>query len=670
MLFSEDYFVPADFFPKFEQKEIQIIMNDATMTDIFISYRRVDGREHARTIQLALGKEGYQNVFFDYDSMRDGMFNDQILTAISHCKDFILILSPQSMIRCANEGDWVAREIQAAIESGCKIIPVQINDPFTNWPADLPRKFNFIKQIEFLTLRTDEYFDASIKRLVSWLDSKPCTGSSLSTSDKFTLVITVDETCELHIDGQKLRKIRSGMSVSLENVLKPGKTYDLTFISLASKTGPYRIEYTCSDTVLFGRVDVSFAEIREKQNRAEKLEKERKEVEQQRKREHEMLLKTACSQYDESWKESDAMTAVMRNNKIGYLNSSCFEAIPCIYDNASEFCNGYATVCLDDKWGIIDKSGHTVVPFESDIPCYDIGDYKYFVCSKNGSMAISTIIEGIPDTFPYENIVAVDGHVDLFLVRQEGLWNMINAYEGEVPFKTKISGIRFRHFNETVGNYEFKDYYTVVHKNKLCRGVDWKVLICTLPLGVMNPDTGKYAYLNSKLEMTIPFVDEGSDQSTECGSQVIIKCNGKMGVADAETGKIIIPTIHDYIRQIYLETKYDILYHVADDALEEEYIVTRDDKRIRDLLSKQIGGLQGVIDGAGKIIVPQIYQAIYADEDGIRAEQYKGLEMSYDEYESYDLRVKSVLRLKYKYNEGSADIYNLKGEREKRYPIR
>ena len=55
---------------------------EAKETNIFISYRREDGRELARTLYLALGKLGYQNIFFDYNSMRGGTFNTQIDVAI------------------------------------------------------------------------------------------------------------------------------------------------------------------------------------------------------------------------------------------------------------------------------------------------------------------------------------------------------------------------------------------------------------------------------------------------------------------------------------------------------------------------------------------------------------------------------------------------------------
>ncbi len=638
-------------FTKFDKSKFKLIMIDAKQTDIFISYRRVDGREHARTIQLALGREGYQNIFFDYDSMRDGMFNDQILTAISHCKDFILILSPQSMIRCANEGDWVAREIQAAIESGCKIIPVQINDPFTNWPADLPRKFNFIKQIEFLTLRTDEYFDASIKRLVSWLDSKPCTGSSQSTSDKFTLKITVDETCELHIDGHKLRKIKAGKSVSIENVLKSGKTYDLTFVSLARKASSYSIQYTCSETVLFGSVDVSFAEMREQEKLAARLEKERIEDAWKRYKEREMVLQAACELYDEASFESDGMTAVMKNNKIGFLNSNCFESIPCIYDNVSVFCNGYATVCLDNKWGIIDKYGQIVIPFKSDVPCYECGNYEYFICAVNKRLAISTIENGFPETFPYEDIIAIDKHADLFFVKQGGLWKMVNASGGEVPFKATAQAFNM-------------PYAVMPNNNELWFRDDWKLQICPLPVGISHPQTGKYAYLNSKLEMTIPFVDEGSGHNTG-DENIIIKTNGKMSLVNPETGTTIIPPTYDDICQIFYGYWYN-LYYVSNDAQWDQ--IDLDSNRQVKIPAKLRGGRQGVLDQECRIIVPQIYQAIeIADgENGhlyFIAYQLKRMETSYVKATSGD-----ILWLKYNFDESSSivDIYTLEGELIKR----
>ena len=144
-----------------------------TNYDIFISYRREGGREIARTIKLALEARGYSNIFFDYNSLRDGVFNEAIIAAIQNCKDFILVLSDGAMDRCSNEDDWVAREIRTAITSGCKIIPVKVNQGDWSWPADFPKDLSILGSIQFTTLLTNEYFDYSIQYITERLTTEP-----------------------------------------------------------------------------------------------------------------------------------------------------------------------------------------------------------------------------------------------------------------------------------------------------------------------------------------------------------------------------------------------------------------------------------------------------------------------------------------------------------------
>lgn len=49
--------------------------------DIFISYRREDGAQYARIVQLLLEHEGF-SVFLDYEELKDGQFGDKIENAI------------------------------------------------------------------------------------------------------------------------------------------------------------------------------------------------------------------------------------------------------------------------------------------------------------------------------------------------------------------------------------------------------------------------------------------------------------------------------------------------------------------------------------------------------------------------------------------------------------
>ena len=80
---------------------------------VFISYRRDGGVQTAALIREKLKNLGY-TTFFDYDSLRQGRFDEAILRAIEKCTDFILVLSPGALDRCRNSGDWVRTEIAHA----------------------------------------------------------------------------------------------------------------------------------------------------------------------------------------------------------------------------------------------------------------------------------------------------------------------------------------------------------------------------------------------------------------------------------------------------------------------------------------------------------------------------------------------------------------------------
>lgn len=106
--------------------------------DIFISYRRDGGAQYARNLQLMLEKKGYK-VFLDYDELKDEEFSPQIEAAIRNSTIYMIVLTKGSMTRCANEGDWVRREIEIAIDNGNKIIPVNPDGTFDGIPDNVPR---------------------------------------------------------------------------------------------------------------------------------------------------------------------------------------------------------------------------------------------------------------------------------------------------------------------------------------------------------------------------------------------------------------------------------------------------------------------------------------------------------------------------------------------------
>ena len=64
---------------------------------IFLSYRREDGKDLARTLKETLTGKGYR-VFLDMDELQDGVFDERILAAIDAAPIYMLI-NDQALLR-------------------------------------------------------------------------------------------------------------------------------------------------------------------------------------------------------------------------------------------------------------------------------------------------------------------------------------------------------------------------------------------------------------------------------------------------------------------------------------------------------------------------------------------------------------------------------------------
>lgn len=138
--------------------------------DIFISYRRKEGGfETANLIHDRLTQAGYK-VFMDIENLRSGKFNEQLYRQIDNCKDVIVVLGPNSLERCKNEGDWVRLEVAHAIKSDKNIVPVFLRNfkrPEEPLPDDIAELLNY-EGIE----ASQELFNAFLEKLKGKLYSK------------------------------------------------------------------------------------------------------------------------------------------------------------------------------------------------------------------------------------------------------------------------------------------------------------------------------------------------------------------------------------------------------------------------------------------------------------------------------------------------------------------
>ncbi len=105
----------------------------ANKYDIFISYRSEDGAQYARILQMQLEKTGYR-VFLDYDELKRNRFGDDISLAIKSAPIFLMVLTPLYLERCKEDGNWIKREIDLAIEENRHFVPINPDRRFKGVP--------------------------------------------------------------------------------------------------------------------------------------------------------------------------------------------------------------------------------------------------------------------------------------------------------------------------------------------------------------------------------------------------------------------------------------------------------------------------------------------------------------------------------------------------------
>ena len=92
---------------------------------VFISYRRSTGAVWALAISQNLTNNGY-DVFFDYQGIASGDFEQVILENIKARAHFLVLMTPSALERVDEPGDWLRREIEAALEHRRNIVPLML----------------------------------------------------------------------------------------------------------------------------------------------------------------------------------------------------------------------------------------------------------------------------------------------------------------------------------------------------------------------------------------------------------------------------------------------------------------------------------------------------------------------------------------------------------------
>jgi len=134
---------------------------------VFISYRRTNSFM-ARAVYQSLTAKGY-DVFFDYEGINSGDFEQIILGNLRARAHFLVILTPSALERCKNPGDWLRREIETAINEKRNIVPLFFEGFDFGSPSisrHLKGSMATLKKYNGLNVPAD-YFNEAIGKLVN-----------------------------------------------------------------------------------------------------------------------------------------------------------------------------------------------------------------------------------------------------------------------------------------------------------------------------------------------------------------------------------------------------------------------------------------------------------------------------------------------------------------------
>jgi class 3 adenylate cyclase len=130
--------------------------------DAFFSYRREGGSPVVRSVQQAL-KEEFR-IFVDVDRLGTGHFDTRLLDTIAAAPNFVVFLSPGSLDRCAQDEDWLRKEIAQAIRTARNIVPVMLPGfsfpPRETLPEDI-RDMTRHDAVEY----SHRYFNAMVEKI-------------------------------------------------------------------------------------------------------------------------------------------------------------------------------------------------------------------------------------------------------------------------------------------------------------------------------------------------------------------------------------------------------------------------------------------------------------------------------------------------------------------------
>ena len=314
--------------------------------DVFISYRRSDGTDKAKQLDLAFSIDDCRT-FFDFKSLGTGAFDKRLENAVLDAPIFIMVWTPDYFKRCVkggetadgktvlepDEDDWVRKEIELALKHNKKIIPINFNHVLDKVPDYLDDEFrNKISPHNYVNLYGDNTFDATVKHIFD-KEIRPFIGATPKPENKVKVRVKADADCELIDNDEVIATIQQGKTAQLffergeyeliarstefsdiENVIE--RTFDDVSFSYFVKTElAYRVKQR--------RIQIEEEEKKKREEeeriRREEEERRRREEEERRRREEEQRLAEQRKKEEEQRRKEEQARLEAERQRQEYL---------------------------------------------------------------------------------------------------------------------------------------------------------------------------------------------------------------------------------------------------------------------------------------------------------------------------------------------------------------
>ncbi|MDQ3980580.1 MAG: toll/interleukin-1 receptor domain-containing protein, partial [Actinomycetota bacterium] len=146
---------------------------------VFISYRREESEGHAGRLYDALSRRfGSQHVFLDVSTIQAGReFDQAIEQAITSCdvvlavigRSWLSVTDAEGRRRLDDPKDWVRLELEVALASGTRVIPVLFQDAKMPQESDLPESLRPLLRRQALQM-TSSRWTYDLERLVAAIE--------------------------------------------------------------------------------------------------------------------------------------------------------------------------------------------------------------------------------------------------------------------------------------------------------------------------------------------------------------------------------------------------------------------------------------------------------------------------------------------------------------------